>query len=80
MVSVLETDNICFFNDIKSLNNKHGDGLPGQGVPGHDAGFVGKDGGLLGSLLPRHKPLPFLFGGLPEGVGEQAPPCQPLGP
>ena len=43
MGSVLLTD-----NDIKSLNNKHGYGLPGQVVPGHD----GKDGGLLGSLLP----------------------------
>ena len=51
--SVLETDKISFFNDVKSLNNKHGYGLPGQVVPGHD----GKDGGLLGSLLPRHEPL-----------------------
>ena len=53
MGSVLETDKISFFNDVKSLNNKHGYGLPGQVVPGHD----GKDGGLLGSLLPRHEPL-----------------------
>ena len=57
MGSVLETDKICSFNVIKSLNNKHGDGLPGQGVPGHDPGFEGKDGGLLGSPLPRHEPL-----------------------
>ena len=57
MGSLLETDKICSFNVIKSLNNKHGDGLPGQGVPGHDPGFEGKDGGLLGSPLPRHEPL-----------------------
>ena len=80
MGSVLETDKILFFNDIKSLNNKHGDGLPGQCVQGHDAGFEDKDGGLLGSLLPRNEPMCFLFGWLPELVGEQAPPCQPLGP
>ena len=29
MGSVLEPDNICSFNDIISLNHKHGDGLPG---------------------------------------------------
>ena len=46
MGSVLETDKICVFNDISSLNNKHGDGLPGQGVPGHDASFEGKAPGL----------------------------------
>ena len=57
MGSVLETDKICSFNDIKYSNNKHGDGLPGQGVPGHDAGLKGKDGGRLCSLLPRHEPL-----------------------
>ena len=79
MVCFLNCQKISF-NDIKSLNNKHGDGLPGQGVPGHDAGFEGKGGELLGFLLPRHEPLSFLFEGLPEGVGEQARPCQPLGP
>ena len=80
MGSVIETDNICSFNVIKSLKHKHGDRLLEQGIPGHDAEFEGKDGGLQGSLLPRHEPLLFLYLGLPEGVGVQAPPCQPPGP
>ena len=52
MGSVLETDKICSFSDIKSLNDKHGDRLHGQVALGHDAGFEGNDVGLLGSLLP----------------------------
>jgi hypothetical protein len=57
MGSFLETDKIRLFNYIKSLNNKHGDGLPGQGVPGHDEGFEGKDGGL-----PPSSPCDFFLG------------------
>jgi hypothetical protein len=57
MGSVLEKDKMCCFNDIKSLNNKRGDRLPGQGVPGHDVGFEGMDGVLLGFLLSRNEPL-----------------------
>ena len=53
-LSVLETDRICSFSDIKSLNDKHGDRLHGQVALGHDAGFEGNDVGLLGSLLPIH--------------------------
>ena len=57
MGSVLEMDKFCPSIDIKSLNSKNCGGLPGHGVPGHDAGFEGKDGGLPGSLLPSNEPL-----------------------
>jgi hypothetical protein len=72
MWSVLETDNICPFDDIKSLKN--GDGLPGQGVPGHGAGFECKGGGLVGFLLPDMNPCDFFWGGhLKELVNNHLP-------
>ena len=51
MGSVLETDTICSSIVINFFNNKHGDGLHGQGFS--RTGLV--DGGLVGSFLPRHE-------------------------
>jgi hypothetical protein len=88
MGSVLETDSVCFFNDIKSLSNKHSDGLPIQCVPGHPAGLKARMGDSSGPSSPGRNHCDFsLFffyfwrgRGLPEGIGDHAPPCQPLGP
>ena len=80
MGSVLETDKICSSSYLKSLNNKHGDGLPGQDVPGPDAVLKARIGDSWAPSSPDMNPCDFFFGGLREVVGEQAPPCQPLGP